>query len=168
METEIAEPMSYTYVAQRMCPFSLSGAPGHVHLYMEDDEIQSARDPSAISKHFKCTDAEVEEQRQIVFAKQDREKERQRQMEELERVEQSAPMVAAERIVQKIAELGRVPIPVAAPVPAGVETGNSGEPAGELVNPTDTGGDVEVSTTDADASDVEDPVTSGSESTPGE
>ena len=138
-----SEAKSYTYVAQRMCPFSLSGDSKNVHLYMEDAEIQSTRDPAAISKHFKCTDVEVEKQRQIVFAEQDREKERQRQMEELERVEQSAPMVAAERIVQKISELGLVRQPVDPPEPAQVE-------AKAWKNPVEP---------------VDDPVTSGAEST---
>lgn len=92
----------YEYVALRPCPFSLGGDPLKVNLYRENEGITSGRDPAEIPHHFECSHAGVQKYRLRIFAEQATAKQAAHKLVELGKVEASAPMVAADRIVKSL------------------------------------------------------------------
>lgn len=92
----------YEYEALRPCPFSLGGDPLKVNLYRENEVIKSGRDPAEIPHHFECSDAGVQKYRLRIFAEQAVAKQAAHKLVELGKVEASAPMVAADRIVTSL------------------------------------------------------------------
>lgn len=92
----------YKYVALRPCPFSLGGDPLNVNLYREGEGITSGRDPAEIPHHFECSNGAVQKYRQRIFAEQAVAKQAAHKLVELGKVEASAPMVAADRIVTSL------------------------------------------------------------------